>query len=438
MGVLKKVEGQSARLEIDGRVMELPIFTGVEGEKAIDISQLRRATGYISYDPGYANTAACGSTITYVDGENGVLRYRGYDIQTLIANGVQFVRTAWLLIFGELPTEEERARFRVLLTTQELLHEGMLKFFDSLPPYGDPLAILSAAVQCSSLYNPELRSMEPHDPETTMIVAAKLLSKVRTIAAFSHKKAIGEPFIYPNPDLDYCSNFLNMMFSIPNKPYLAPQIVVDTLNLFLVLHADHEQNCSTSTVRIVGSTRANLFDSVSAGISALSGPLHGGANIEVINTLERIYRKETTVRKLIASVKTKDPAKMRVRISGMGHRIYKNYDPRARILKKEVYRLLDTLETKDPLFDIALELEEAVLADPYFQEHKLFPNVDYYSGILLRALKIPLNMFTVIFAIARTAGWIAQWREEALDPSTRLQRPRQIYIGNNVRGLGSH
>jgi len=294
-------EKKFARLEIEGKVLHLPIIVGTEGEKAINISGLRRNMGYITYDPGYADTASCTSAITYVDGENGALRYRGYDIEELAAKGVKFIPTAWLLIFGELPTDNEREKFRELLTTQELLHEGMLKFFDALPPYGDPLAILSAAVQCSSLYNPEFRSLEPKDTETTMVVAAKLLSKVRTIAAFSYKKAMGEPFVYPNPDLDYCSNFLHMMFSIPNRIYQAPRIVADTLNLFLMLHADHEQNCSTSTVRIVGSTRANLFDSVSAGISALSGPLHGGANIEVVRMLERIHNKETTIRDLVKS-----------------------------------------------------------------------------------------------------------------------------------------
>jgi citrate synthase len=422
-----------AKLEIDGRALELPIIIGSEGGYAIDISELRRRMGYITYDPGYANTASCCSAITYIDGEKGILRYRGYDIEYLAAKGIEFIPTAWLLIFGELPTDAERGKFRELLTSQELLHEGMLKFFDSLPPYGDPLAILSAAVQCNSLYSPELRAIEPRDPEAMTLVAAKLLSKVRTIAAFSYKKAIGEPFIYPNPELNYCSNFLHMMFSIPNRNYRPSRVIVDTLNLFFVLHADHEQNCSTSTVRIVGSTEANLFDSVAAGISALSGPLHGGANIEVIKTLERIHRQETTVKDLIESAKKKDPTGARVKISGMGHRVYKNYDPRARILKKEVYRVLDSLEVKDPLFDIAIELEERALADPYFQEHKLFPNVDFYAGILLRALKIPLNMFTVMFAIARTAGWIAQWREEALDPSTRLQRPRQVYVGQRSR-----
>jgi len=422
-------ENAFAKLEIEGKVLHLPILMGTEGEKAIDISGLRRRMGFVAYDPGYADTASCTSAITYVDGENGVLRYRGYDIEELAARGVKFIPTAWLLIFGDLPTDDERAKFRELLTTQELLHEGMLKFFDALPPHGDPLAILSAAVQCSSLYNPEFRSLEPKDTETTMVVAAKLLSKVRTIAAFSYKQAIGEPFVYPNPELDYCSNFLHMMFSIPNRLYRAPQLVADTLNLFLMLHADHEQNCSTSTVRIVGSTRANLFDSVSAGISALSGPLHGGANVQVVRTLERVYNKETTIRAIVESVKKKGATRDRFRLSGFGHRVYKNYDPRARILKKEVYRLLQSLDIKDPLFDIAIELEETALKDPFFQENRIFPNVDFYAGILLRAIKIPINMFTVMFAIARTAGWIAQWREEELDPSTRLQRPRQIYVG---------
>lgn len=429
----QREEKRFARLEIEGKVLDLPIIEGTEGEKALDISRLRREIGYITYDPGYADTASCTSSITYVDGENGILRYRGYDIDELTARGVKFIPTAWLLIFGELPTTDEREKFRELLTTQELLHEGMLKFFDSLPPHGDPMAILSAAVQCSSLYNPEFRSLEPHDTETTMVVAAKLLSKVRTIAAFSYKKAIGEPFVYPNPELDYCSNFLHMMYSIPNRIYQAPRMVSDTLNLFLVLHADHEQNCSTSTVRIVGSTKANLFDSVSAGISALSGPLHGGANIEVVRMLEKINNKETTVRALVESVKKPEKSKDRVRLSGFGHRIYKNYDPRARILKKEVCKLLRSMGERDPLLDVAIELEETALQDSFFQENRIFPNVDFYSGLLLRAIKIPLNMFTVMFAIARTAGWIAQWREEELDPSSRLQRPRQIYVGPSQR-----
>jgi citrate synthase len=437
-----------AKLTIGPNTISLPLICGSEGEVALDVQKLRNETkglaingkviqgGLITFDPGYKNTASCQSDITFIDGEHGILRYRGYDIAELAKKKVRFIETAMLLIYGELPTTEEREYFRQLLTQSELLHEGMMNFFDSLPPHGDPMAILAAAVQCSSLYYPELRSIDPGNDECLRAAAAKLLSKVRTIAAFSYRKAMGLPFEYPDPTLDYCSNFLHMMFSIPNRRFYATDTMVRALNLFLILHADHEQNCSTATVRMVGSSRANLFDSISAGISALSGPLHGGANVEVLRMLEGIQAGQTSVEGLIASVKEKVPGKPRRRLPGFGHRIYRNYDPRAKILKQAVDNLLDELNIDDPLLDIARRLEELVLNDEFFKQAKLYPNIDFYSGILLRAINIPVNMFTLMFAIGRVAGWVAQWREEALNPQASIQRPRQVYIGKNLRDLG--
>jgi citrate synthase len=435
-------DAKYATLTIGDRVLKLPLIMGAEGEIAVDLRQLRQDTdgvvvnnqlvkgGIITFDPGYKNTGSCISKITYINGEEGILRYRGYNIANLALKGYRFIDIAMLIIFGEIPTQEVRDNFRELLTRYELLDEGMRKFFDSLPPHGDPMAILSAAIQFNSLYYPELRAIDPADDDAFALAAAKLLSQVRTIAAFSYKTAIGQPIRYPNPELDYCSNFLHMMFSIPHKPYYASEATVDALNLFFMLHADHEQNCSTSTVRMVGSSQANLFDSVSAGISALAGPLHGGANIEVVKMLEKVSRQAVTIEELIANAKNK-----KIRLPGFGHRIYKNYDPRARIIKEKVDNLMRELDRDDPLFEIAQTLEEIALTDDFFKEKKLYPNVDFYSGIMLRAIGIPLNMFTVMFAISRMAGWIAQWREEILDPETAIQRPRQIYIGFNEREL---
>jgi citrate synthase len=421
-----------AELKIEGKdPILLPLVRGTEGELAIDVSELYRKWGLLTCDPGYLSTGSCYSAISFIDSKNGILRYRGYNISDLAKRKVSFVETAWLLINGELPTKEERAYFRELLTTQEILHEGMLKFFDALPPYGDPMAILAAAIQCSSLYHPDLRSIDPKNFEAFMTAAAKLISKVRTVAAFSYKKSIGMPFEYPDPSLDYCSNFLHMMFSLPYKRYIAPPVIVEALNLFLMLHADHEQNCSTSTVRMVGSSRANLFDSVSAGISALSGPLHGGANREVIKMFKLIYDGKRTISGIIAKAKKKGGEK----IPGLGHRIYRTYDPRAAILKEAVWKLSQEIKSTDPLLSIAQEMEERVTTDPYFIEKHLYPNIDFYSGILLRAIGIEEDMFTVMFAIARMAGWIAHWREGALDRHARIMRPRQIYTGLKERPI---
>ena len=421
-----KAEQEYAELIINGlEPIKLPIIRETEGGTAVDIRRLYQEWGIVTFDPGYMSTGSCYSAISYIDSEKGILRYRGYDIRDLAVRNVAFVEAAWLLINGNFPTVAERRYFREILTNQEILHEGMLKFFDALPPYGDPLAILSAAVQCSSLYHPELRSIDPRDTEAFMTAAAKLISKVRTIAAFSYKKSIGMPFMYPDSALDYCSNFLHMMFSLPHRRYGAPPIIIEAMNLFLMLHADHEQNCSTSTVRMVGSSQANLFDSVSAGISALSGPLHGGANREVIRMLQEIHSGRYTAKELITSVKTKDGSGLK----GFGHRIYRTYDPRAHILRTCVECLLKDLNLHDPLFDIAREVEGIALQDDYCREKHLYPNIDFYSGILLRAIGIQENMFTVIFAIARLAGWIAHWREGALDDNARVQRPRQLYRG---------
>ncbi|MDQ5984470.1 MAG: Citrate synthase [Syntrophus sp. SKADARSKE-3] len=425
-------EHKYAELKIEGRApIRLRAIQGTEGGLAIDVSELYKNWGILTCDPGYMSTGSCYSEISYIDGEKGILRYRGYNIYDLAMKNVDFVETAWLLIHGNLPNQTERRYFRELLTNQEILHEGMLKFFDSLPPYGDPMPILSAAVQCSSLYHPELRAIDPKDTDAFMMAAAKLISKVRTIAAFSYKKTIGMPFEYPDPALDYCSNFLHMMYSLPYKRYGAPPIVIEALNLFLMLHADHEQNCSTSTVRMVGSSQANLFDSVSAGISALSGRLHGGANREVIHMLKDIHAGQMTVSELIASAKKKTGSKLH----GFGHRIYKTYDPRASVLKRCVDQLLKELNTRDPLLEIAKEVEGMALEDDYFREKGLYPNIDFYSGILLRTIGIEENMFTVMFAIARMAGWIAHWREGALQKNARIQRPRQIYIGMQERPI---
>jgi len=422
---------RDAELKIEGLApIPLRVVQGTEGCLAIDVGDLYRKHGVLTCDPGYMSTGSCYSSISYIDGERGILRYRGYNIYDLAVANVDYVATAWLLIHGNLPSLEERLYFRDLLTTQEILHEGMLKFFDSLPPYGDPMPILSAAVQCSSLYHPELRNIDPRDTDAFMTTAAKLISKVRTIAAFSYKKSIGMPFEYPDPVLDYCSNFFHMMFSLPYRRYEAPPLFVEALNLFLILHADHEQNCSTSTVRMVGSSRANLFDSVSAGISALSGPLHGGANRQVINMLREVYEGRVSVGELVASAKKKNGG---ARLQGFGHRIYKAYDPRATVLKRCVDRLMAELDVSDPLLDIAREVEGIALQDSYFLEKGLYPNIDFYSGILMRMMGIDETMFTVMFAIARMAGWIAHWREGALQDDARIQRPRQIYIGLRER-----
>ncbi|MFA5087518.1 MAG: citrate synthase [Candidatus Omnitrophota bacterium] len=419
---------EKAKLILDGQTYELPTVVGTEGEKAVDITNLRKESGFITLDSGFANTGACASEITFLDGEKGVLRYYGYPIED-IAEKVTFVEASYLLIYGNLPTQEELNRFSALFTRFAKINEGMKNFFYGYPPTGHPMAILSAMVCSLSLYYPELGKEEPTKAEMDLIFA-ELLSKVRTIAAYAYKKSIGEKFIEPRDDLRYIPNFLHMMFSKPGKDYKIDEYIVRTLQTLLILHADHEQNCSTSTVRLVGSSGANLFASVAAGISALWGPLHGGANQKVVEMLEQIYSDGGHIQKYID--KAKDP-NSHYRLMGFGHRVYKNYDPRARLIKQRTHDLLHRMGIHDPLLDLAVKLEEAVLKDEYFVQRKLYPNVDFYSGLIYKAIGIPTNMFPVMFAIGRLPGWIAHWKEMKQDPKTRIGRPRQVYIGKNKR-----
>ncbi|BDQ36958.1 citrate synthase [Pseudodesulfovibrio nedwellii] len=412
---------QKATLTIGDATYELPIIVGTENEHAIDITGLRSETGFITYDPGYANTGSCSSNITFVDGEKGILRYRGYPIEELAAQGT-FIETAYLLIFGELPTRAQRQEFRQLLDEQELLHEDLRHHFEGFPSNGHPMAILSAVINALGCYHPDLLQINTEDE--FLRAAAKIISKVRTIAAWSYRKAHGLPFMYPDPKLTYCRNFLHMMHSFPHRPFEPTDAQVRALSLFFLLHADHEQNCSCSTVRMVQSTEANMFASVSAGICALWGRLHGGANAGVISMLEQINEGDLSVKQCIERVKQKE-----FRLMGFGHRIYKSFDPRAKILREAAHNMLESTGYSDPLLDIALELADTALNDEYFTERKLYPNVDFYSGIILRALGIPVNMFPVMFAIGRMPGWIAHWNEANTDGVTKIHRPRQIYTG---------
>ncbi len=416
-----------AVIRIDGNEYELPVVVGSEGEKGIDITSLRGESGCITLDPGFANTGACESAITFIDGENGILRYRGIPIEEL-ADKSDFIEVADLLIWGNLATATTRKRFTRLLTDNALLHENMRHHFEGFPWTAHPMAMLSAMVNALSCYHPVLA--QPQNPKQIEQAAAILISKIRTIAAFSYKMTRGEPFVYPDPKLSYAENLLHMMFSLPHKPYEALPEISRAVDLILLLHADHEQNCSTSTVRMVASSEANLFASVSAGIAALWGRLHGGANQAVVEMLETIAKGGMDAAQCIKMAKDKDSG---FRLMGFGHRVYKNYDPRARILKETCAGVLNVLGRNDPLLDIARELEEAALADPYFVERKLYPNVDFYSGIILRAIGIPTNMFPAIFAIGRLPGWIAHWRELTESKKVRIARPRQIYTGPTER-----
>jgi citrate synthase len=381
----------------------------------------------ITLDSGYANTGACTSSITFIDGEKGVLRYRGYPVEEL-AQRSTFVETAYLLIFGELPTATQLAEFRRLLGQHEFIHEDMLHHFDGFPRNAPPMAILSAMINALGCFQPEI--MQPEEDEHFMQAAARLMSKVRTIAAASYRKSIGRPVNYPRTELRYTANFLHMMFSFPHRLYQPDEVVVNALDQLLLLHADHEQNCSTSTVRMVGSSQANLHASVAAGVCALWGPLHGGANVAVIDMLTQLKNSGEKLDTFIARVKDKDA---HARLMGFGHRVYKNFDPRARIIKESCHALLKKLNVNDPLLEIAMRLEEVALHDEYFVKRKLYPNVDYYSGIIMRALGIPTNMFTVMFAIGRLPGWIAHWREVRIASTQRIDRPRQIYTGSTKR-----
>jgi len=409
----------------DSKEVTLPVTVGTEDEHAIDIRSLRAETGYITLDTGYMNTGSTTSAITYLDGEQGILRYRGYPIEEL-AEKSNFVETAYLLINGELPTTAQREVFGRMLTRHSLIHEDMHQFFAGYPPTSHPMAVLSAMVTSLSAYYPDcLDRSAPMDLHIT-----RLLSKVRTIAAFSYKKSIGQPLIYPKNSLNYCANFLHMMFAVPSEDYEVSPILEKALNQLLILHADHEQNCSTSTVRMVGSSGANVYAAIASGILALWGPLHGGANQAVIEMLEEIQASGGDYKKFIDDVKNKRGNR---RLMGFGHRVYKNYDPRAKILKKMCDEVLATLGVKDPLLEFAKGMEEIALRDDYFISKKLYPNVDFYSGIIYRAMGIPTNMFTVMFALGRLPGWIAHWKEMVDDKDTKIGRPRQIYVGEKVR-----
>jgi citrate synthase len=415
---------ENITLKIENNEFKFPVIIGTENEKAIDISNLRSETGYITLDPGYVNTGSCESRITYVDGEKGILRYRGIPIEEL-AQHSDFIEVADLLIWGRLATKKMRERFTALLTDNALLHESLKHHFEGFPFDAHPMAMLSAMVNALSCYHPVLAL--PETPREIEESAAILISKIRTIAAFSYKMSRGEPFIYPKPKFSYAENLLHMMFSLPHELYEVHSEVKRAIDIILILHADHEQNCSTSTVRMVASSGANLFASVSAGVAALWGPLHGGANQAVIEMLEQIHSGNMDVKQCVKMAKDKNSS---FRLMGFGHRVYKNYDPRAQILKELSKKVFDVLKRKDPLLEIACELEEIALKDPYFIERKLYPNVDFYSGTIFRAIGVPKKMFPVFFAIGRLPGWIAHWREATENNRLRIARPRQIYTGS--------
>ena len=412
-----------ATLTYNGQEIKLPVVTGSENEKAIDISRLRAETGFITLDPGYANTGSCESAITFMDGEKGILRYRGIPVEQL-AEKSTFKETAYLLINGRLPNREELTQFSVMLNDNSLVHTDLKAFYQNFPRASHPMGILSSMVNALRSFYPTLESLE----EEINMTMTRLLAKVRTMAAMSYKISRGHEIVLPKPDLTYCENFLNMMFDTPVRPYELNRAAVNALRVFWILHADHEQNCSTSAVRVVGSARVNLYAAISSGIAALWGPLHGGANQAVIEMLTEIQENGGNYKKAIERAKDKkDP----FRLMGFGHRVYKTYDPRAKIMKKMCDELLESMNVDDPLLDIAKELEEVALKDPYFIDHNLYPNVDFYSGIVLRTIGIPTNMFTVMFAIGRLPGWIAQWRESIDDPNWKIARPRQVYTGEN-------
>jgi len=419
---------KKAKLILDNKEVDLDIIQGTESENAIDITGLRSQTGYITLDPGYANTGSCLSDVTFIDGEKGILRYRGYPIEDL-AGKVKFTDVAYLLLYGEIPNQDVKAEFSKSLRQHANIHEDMKRFFDGFPLNAHPMATLSSMVTALSAFAPELSS---DDHDTVNVTIIKILAKVKTIAAYSYRKSHGLPFIYPDPELNYIENFLHMMFSDSQESFHADPVLVDVLDLLLILHADHEQNCSTSTVRMAGSSLSNVFGAVSSGISALWGPLHGGANQAVLEMLKEIKDDGGDYKKYIELAKDK---KSPFRLMGFGHRVYKNYDPRAKIIKKAADKVLTRLKIEDPLLDIAKELEQIALKDDYFVSRKLYPNVDFYSGIIYRAMGIPTNMFTVMFALGRLPGWLAHWKEMINSPDFRINRPRQIYTGKTKRNL---
>jgi citrate synthase len=419
-----------AELKYDGKTYKLPVIIGTEQEKAVDITNLRAESSLITFDPGYGNSGSCQSAITYIDGENGILRYRGYPIEELCEHS-NFIEVSYLLIYGELPSPERFHKFRNDLIRHTLLHEDLKRMYDAFPRDAHPMALLSSVISSLSTFYQDF--LDPLNEEHVEISILRLIAKITTMAAYSYKKSIGQPLIYPDNSKNYAANFLNMMFAVPCEEYQVDPDVEKALDLLFMLHADHEQNCSASTVRLVGSSHANIFASISAGICALWGPRHGGANEEVLKMLEIIRNDGGNVRKALEKAKNKNSGFL---LMGFGHRVYKNYDPRAKVIKKACDRVLAKLGIKDPVLEIAKELEEAALKDDYFIERKLYPNVDFYSGILYRAMGIPSNMFTVMFAIGRLPGWIAHWKEMNSAPS-RIGRPRQIYTGSPLRSYPS-
>ncbi len=405
----------------------LDYAAAAEGPGGIDVSTVLKKTGQVTFDYGYVNTAPCSSAITYIDGGAGILRYRGYPIEQL-AQQSSFLEVAYLLIYGDLPSPSELDDFLSRINRHTLLHEDLRRFFDGFPRDAHPMAVLSSAVSALSTFYQD--SLDPFDPEHVEISTIRLLAKVPTIAAYAHKKSIGQPFLYPDNSLDYTENFLRLVFGVPAETYEVDPLIAKTLDVLFLLHADHEQNCSTSTVRMVGSSHANLFASVSAGVNALFGPLHGGANQAVLEMLERIHAEGGDVNGYVTRAKDKQAG---ARLMGFGHRVYRSYDPRGTIVKQAAHEVLDKLVADDPLFDIARRLEDVALNDDYFLERSLYPNVDFYTGLIYRAMGFPTKMFTVLFALGRLPGWIAQWREMIADPTTKIGRPRQVYIGETER-----
>ena len=418
-------------LDHPGGSLPLALQEATEGPGGIDVSALLAKTGLVTVDPGFVNTASCSSSITFIDGDAGILRYRGYPIEEL-AERASFLEVAWLLIYGELPNATELEEFQTRVRHHTMLHEDMRAFFNGFPRDAHPMAVLSSAVSALSTFYQD--SLDPFDDEHVEVSTIRLLAKLPTIAAYAHKKSIGQPFLYPDNSLGYVENFLRMTFGVPAEDYVVDPVAAKALNLLFVLHADHEQNCSTSTVRLVGSSNANLFVSVSAGVAALFGPLHGGANQAVLEMLDQILADGGDVDTFVARVKAKEPG---VKLMGFGHRVYKNHDPRATLVKKVAQDVLDNLDVEDPLLQLAMRLEEVALADEYFVSRKLYPNVDFYTGVIYKALGFPTPMFTALFALGRLPGWIAQWREMISDPTTKIGRPRQVYTGPALRHLPS-
>jgi citrate synthase len=409
--------------------LSMPVKDAVEGASGVDVGKLLSQTGYVTYDPGFVNTASCASAITYIDGDAGILRYRGYPIEQL-ADRASFLEVSYLLIYSELPTAAQLAEFSERISLHTLLHEDLRRFFHGFRYDAHPMPVLASAVNALSTFYQD--SLDPFDPDQVENSTIRLLAKAPTIASYAYKNSIGQPFMYPDNKLGYVENFLRMTFGVPATAYDIDPVVAKVLDMLFVLHADHEQNCSTSAVRLVGSAQADLFSSVSAGINALSGPLHGGANQAVLEMLEQIWTDGGSVDSFVSRVKNRERG---VKLMGFGHRVYKNYDPRAAIVKQAAQDVLDRMHKPDPLLDIAMRLEEIALADDYFVSRKLYPNVDFYTGLIYKAMGFPPKMFTVLFALGRLPGWIAQWREMNADPANKIGRPRQIYTGQAERAF---